>query len=163
MGDGQTRRSARTWGFGADTQVCPYAEGRFLNLSAKDLDRFWSKVDRRGVLDCWWWLGSMCQSGVPHFFVKGGANGTCVSPLKVMFELEYGRGVELNEAVIRTCGNAHCVNPAHLAVGPKGLRLASWRKSRRHRQDRLGLEEMVWMAGMELELLANGRYKVVRV
>ena len=49
-----------------------------LNLSQKDVSRFWSKVDIQGPNDCWNWLTGKCK-GYGRFSIRGdndrGVNG----------------------------------------------------------------------------------------
>jgi hypothetical protein len=72
-------------------------------------DRFWSKVDRRGPRDCWPWIGGLSHNRPTFSITKG-----TVSPRKVAWMLVHGTMPPKDRHVEVTCGNAMCMNPAHL-------------------------------------------------
>jgi len=80
-------------------------------------DRFWNKVQKANVNDCWHWLGYTAKDGYGHVRFNGNiyyahrvashlANGT---PLKPKNQRE--------GLILHKCGNRNCVNPAHLYTG----------------------------------------------
>lgn len=73
-------------------------------------ERLWSKVDRRGPDECWPWIGSLSH-GRPSMSV----DKTSVSPRKVAWEVTHGDRPPKDRHVEVTCGNAMCMNPAHLS------------------------------------------------
>lgn len=76
--------------------------------NATTLDRFWSKVDRRGPGDCWEWAATR-SDGYGLFHLDGRMRGAH----RVAYELIVGRiptGLQLDHL----CRNRACVNPAHL-------------------------------------------------
>jgi hypothetical protein len=81
---------------------------RRATLSAKDVERFWAKVDQSG--DCWLWKCKRTASG-GQFRVNG------KRPVAHRIAWEVTRGaIPPRYAVRRTCGNLLCVRPEHLQL-----------------------------------------------
>lgn len=74
-------------------------------------ERFWSKVDKRGIDDCWLWTGKL-HRGYSSFTVRTGQTLTARRFAWCLFNPEPPQGYE----VFNTCPNKHCVNPRHLAL-----------------------------------------------
>jgi hypothetical protein len=93
-------------------------------------DRFWKKVDKKGVNDCWPWIGYISsdpRGGYGRFFLKGRAQlahriSFSVSGKKTTFE---------KPQVLHICDNRCCVNPYHLYAGSHQDNMSD--KSRRGR------------------------------
>ncbi len=85
------------------------------------MERFWSKVDRRGPNECWPWLAGV-------FRERGGYgafrhNGKATGAHRVALALSGGRAPA--GAVVRhACDNPICCNPAHLLIGTHGDNVA---------------------------------------
>lgn len=72
-------------------------------------ERFWSKVEKGGLWDCWEWIGFTGPSGHARFHVGAGT----VAAHRLAYEWANGpipEGLVLDHM----CGNPACVNPVHL-------------------------------------------------
>lgn len=99
-----------------------------MELSEKDVARFWSKVDRRGPDDCWPWGGWSNAFGHGRFDVKSQK----LLAHRVAL-VAAGRPVPAkpNDCALHgDCSNPACCNPAHLRWGSKA--------ENTHDRDRLG-------------------------
>lgn len=79
-------------------------------MTDKDLQRFWSKVDRSG--GCWFWLAGHDQKGYGQFCV----NGVQRKAHRVIFEHLHGP-IPTGMLVCHECDKPNCVNPSHLWLG----------------------------------------------
>jgi hypothetical protein len=83
------------------------------SLSDADIERFWSKVDRRGDDECWLWTGSKLGGG--------GHGGFTIRSRKfyahrISFFMETGSWPG-DLCVLHSCDVARCCNPSHLRMG----------------------------------------------
>lgn len=79
-------------------------------------ERFWSRVDKRGLNECWPWLGSFV-GGYGQISVGSRTDGTrrVVKAHRLAYELSVG---PLGDAQARhSCDNPPCCNPAHIEPG----------------------------------------------
>lgn len=91
------------------------AAGEVLTMKRSVEDRFWAKVDKRGIGECWPWTGSRSPLGYGYITVRRKytlahrlAHELCVGPIPPgLF-------------VCHHCDNPPCCNPAHLFVGTSG-------------------------------------------
>ena len=81
-------------------------------MSAKDIQRFWSRATILGPDDCWLWKRSTYGGGYGHFWYGKKA----WSSNRVAYFIS--RGVDPGPLlVLHSCDVRRCVNPAHLSLG----------------------------------------------
>ena len=76
------------------------------------IDRFWTKVDRKGADDCWPYLGHKGGGGYGHFYI-----GHPIMAHRFAYEAEHGEGSANGLKVLHKCDNPPCCNPSHLFLG----------------------------------------------
>lgn len=104
------------------------------------VERFWSKVDKRGPDECWPWLAGGDGQGYGHFKPAGPGSGTRAH--QFVYELLVG-SVPDGMVIDHTCHDdscptpgdrcphRRCVNPAHLAIVTNAANVARAAKRRR--------------------------------
>jgi DNA-binding XRE family transcriptional regulator len=82
-------------------------------LTEKDIERFWSKVDKKSDDECWIWMGYK-KEGYGYFDF----NKTSVSAHHVSYYIKYGN-LDNNIYFSHICGKKDCCNPNHLLIKKK--------------------------------------------
>jgi predicted XRE-type DNA-binding protein len=80
-------------------------------LTEKDIERFWSKVDKKLDEECWEWLGKIGKNGAGTIRIKG----KNYVPYRISHLLKT-RLDDPNKDVFHLCNNISCVNPLHLYI-----------------------------------------------
>jgi len=92
---------------------------RLPELHKNDIARFWSKVDPRGVDECWPWLGTIRPPDSRGTFIIERAHENLKSNFyapRISYMIHYGCDPYPDD-VLHNCNNANCVNPHHLRLG----------------------------------------------
>lgn len=87
------------------------------SFSAEQTERYWSKVDIRGVNECWPWLASKGGGGYGHIYL----NGAYIDSHRVAFSVYHGT-IAPGMCVLHSCPDGDrrdCCNPLHLREGTK--------------------------------------------
>lgn len=92
------------------------------------LKRFWTKVDIRGIDECWPWKGVRYYTGYGCFRMYGHNR----QAHRAAYELTYG-SIDPNLDCCHHCDNRPCCNPSHLVMWPTKKNIEDMIQKGRHR------------------------------
>lgn len=108
--------------------------------------KFWSKVNKLGLDDCWNWFGRIKPDHGGHpagyglLYItdhnkgrmpNGNTRQTPKRAHRISWELHYG-AIPENLLVLHKCDNRRCVNPNHLFLGTNNDNIQDMIKKGRH-------------------------------
>lgn len=83
-----------------------------VNYTNTQINRFWSKVDKRTKTQCWNWLGAKTPGGYGNVRI----NAKYFKSHRVAWEITHFK-IPGNMVICHACDNPSCCNPHHLMLG----------------------------------------------
>lgn len=121
-------------------------------LSKKDRERFWKKVNVRGIDDCWEWTAGKIQTGYGAFKL----NKYQTYAHRIVYREFYGDGLDEPDprfpnhsltVMHDVCDNPGCCNPYHIRLGTHKDNMLDRKKKDRGNKDFSHLIGNTWAQG----------------
>lgn len=87
-----------------------------VELTEKQVEKLWSRIDKSGSGGCWLWRGYMTGGRTPGYSV----GERSVSVRRLLWEMEHGKELDKGTFIAPRCCNDRCVNPAHMVISQMG-------------------------------------------
>jgi hypothetical protein len=87
------------------------------NLTAEQVEDFWSYIDRRGPTECWPWTGYRRGNKYGLFYVGRGKQRRLYVASRLAYYISSGWFDPGEMLVCHHCDNPPCCNPAHFFLG----------------------------------------------
>lgn len=97
-----------------------------MKIAVYTIARFWSKVNKGDIDECWGWLG---YKGINKYGTFNPYYGKTVYAHRFAFEITNGIKPEI---CMHTCDNPSCVNPNHLVSGTQKDNMSDCVQKKRH-------------------------------
>ncbi len=132
---------------------------RIPELSADEVKRFWSRVNRGTEEECWEWLGCTVRGGYGQIWFSGKK----YAAHRVAYVLAKG-AIPQDKIVMHIFDNSGCCNPGHIKLGTLSENtIDSCIKMRRARFSASQIREIRRLQGIENPKQTADRYGVSRV
>lgn len=82
-----------------------------IKYEQQSIKRYWEKVDKKGIDECWNWLASINQDGYGNFTYHGKIINAHIMSC-IIHKIEIPKGKE----VTHICNNRKCQNPNHFKI-----------------------------------------------
>lgn len=110
---------------------------RPVKISPEELERFWAKVDRGKVTDCWLWTGSFNEvhakgDSYGKMFRRGSGEGKEYTH-RISWIIANKRQIPRGLHVLHKCNVKRCVNPQHLYVGTHAENMRDFRNTPKYK------------------------------
>lgn len=87
------------------------------NLTPKDIQRFWSYVDRRDDAACWPWIGASDRQGYGVMTITRSNKWWTERAHRISAVISLGHIPDDKPVIMHLCDNPSCCNPTHLRPG----------------------------------------------
>jgi hypothetical protein len=119
-----------------------------MELTDKMIKRFWMRVLKKGLNECWNWIGGKTK-GYGAFRV----GSRVYRAHRISYHLAYGECPD-DLMIMHACDNPRCVNPSHLTLGTCADNLHDMVvKGRSNRGERNGNAKLTTKKVMKIKML----------